>query len=113
MGHALQRSHPGHHPVSAGHAVTATATTVNHSRGWGALILALTIRAVVSPRVARALLVVAWRFRARRWFARPPFLPLPSGEYVRWRLYTAYGDERAVPPVADVIRYAHWASRTS
>jgi hypothetical protein len=26
-------------------------------------------------------------------------------------MYTAYGDERAVPPVEDVIRYARWAAR--
>jgi len=27
---------------------------------------------------------------------------------VRWRMFTAYGDEEAVPPVADVIRFARW-----
>jgi len=30
---------------------------------------------------------------------------------VRWRMYTAYGDERAVPPVRDVIAYARWTGR--
>ena len=30
--------------------------------------------------------------------ARPPFLPLPDREYLRWRMYTAYADEAAVPP---------------
>jgi taurine--2-oxoglutarate transaminase len=34
-----------------------------------------------------------------------------SGAYTRWRMYTAYGDERAVPPLEDVIRYARWAGR--
>jgi hypothetical protein len=89
--------------------VTGTATARKY--GWGALILGLTIRAATSPSLARDLLRVSWRFRARRWFLRPPFLPVPSGEYTRWRMYTAYGDEHAVPPVDDVIRYARWAGR--
>ena len=54
---------------------------------------------------------MSWRFRSRRWFLRLPFLPIPSAPYMRWRMYTAYGDERAVPPVQDVIRYARWAGR--
>jgi hypothetical protein len=52
---------------------------------------------------------VVWRFRARGWYARFPFLPLPVGEYVRWRMYTAYGDANVVPPADDVARYARWA----
>lgn len=75
------------------------------------LILQLIPRALVSPSLARALIVVAWRFRRNRWHARPPFLPLPARDYLRWRMYTAYGDPDAVPPVADVIRYARWAAR--
>jgi len=80
--------------------------------GWARLSFGLARRAIISPRLARDLVLVLWRFRRRRWFARPPFLPLPSREYVRWRMYTAYGDEGAVPPVDDMIRYAHWAGRS-
>lgn len=75
------------------------------------LVLALIPRALVSPSTAWALLVVAWRFRRNRWYVRFPFLPLPARDYVRWRMYTAYGDADAVPPVEDVIRYARWAAR--
>ncbi len=67
--------------------------------------------ALLSPRLAMALITVAWRFRRERWWARAPFLPLPARDYVRWRMYTAYGDHDAVPPVADVVRYARWAAR--
>ena len=74
-------------------------------------MLGLAVRAVTSPSLARDLLRLTWVFRARRWFLRPPFLPIPSRAYMRWRMYTAYGDERAVPPVQDVIRYARWAGR--
>jgi hypothetical protein len=89
--------------------VESAATSKTH--GWGALLLGLTIRAVTSPPLARDLIRVAWRFRARRWFLHLPFLPVPSRPYTRWRMYTAYGDERAVPPVDDVIRYARWVGR--
>ena len=81
--------------------------------GWLRLSISLGARALVRPRLAADLLRVAWRFRRRRWYARPPFLPLPPREYVAWRMHTAYGDHHAVPPVADVERYARWVGRTS
>ena len=86
-------------------------TETARKNGWGSLLLGLTVRAVTSPSLARDLFKVGWRLRSRRWFLKPPFLPVPSRDYTRWRMYTAYGDERAVPPVEDVIRYARWAAR--
>jgi len=76
---------------------------------WPRLIATVGARAMVHPVRALDLLRVAWRFRRRRWYQRPPFLPLPSTDYVHWRMYTAYGSEHAVPPPADVARYARWA----
>lgn len=78
---------------------------------WLGLSLALAARGIVNPRTAAALIGVAWRFRRRGWLTRFPFLPVPDREYVRWRMLTAYGDENAVPPAADVVRYARWAVR--
>jgi hypothetical protein len=75
---------------------------------WPSLALALTGRALLNPRVALDLLSLAWSMRRRRWYARAPFLPIPPTEYVRWRMYTAYGDESAVPPLKDVLRFARW-----
>ena len=77
-------------------------------RTWRSLLLALVGRALVNPRVAWDLLSLAWAMRRRDWYRTVPFLPLPPPEYVRWRLYTAYGDEAAVPPVRDVLRFARW-----
>jgi len=108
VGLAVPGVHPGHNRQVNGR---AAGTGARHLRGWGSLVIGLAIRAIASPPLARDLLRVAWRFRTRRWIVRPPFLPVPSGEYTRWRMYTAYGDERAIPPVADVIRYARWAGR--
>jgi hypothetical protein len=76
---------------------------------WFRLSLALAARAIVRPALAAQLLRVAWRFRSRHWWRRAPFLPLPDREYLRWRMHTAYGDHDAVPPAADVIRYARWS----
>ena len=78
--------------------------------GWAALTMTLATRAIVRPRLATALVRVAWRFRARHWYARFPFLPVPDRDYVRWRMYTAYGAADAVPPAPDVERYALWAA---
>jgi len=78
---------------------------------WLSLSLQLALRSLVDPALGVALLKTAWRFRSRHWYRRAPFLPLPAGEYVRWRMYTAYGDEEAVPPLHDVVRYARWAAR--
>jgi len=77
---------------------------------WARLSLALLGRALLSPSLARALLVVSWRFRDRAWYRRPPFLPVPSRDYTRWRMHTAYGDPETVPTVEEAIRYVRWAA---
>lgn len=63
------------------------------------------------PDLIPALLGAAWAFRARDWYRRFPFLPLPPRRYLRWRLETAYGDPEAVPPVDELARYLRWARR--
>lgn len=78
---------------------------------WIILALRLALRCVSHPSLAIDLLRVAWRFRSRDWYRRPPFLPLPDPTYMHWRMYTAFGDGNAVPSADDVARYARWASR--
>ena len=75
---------------------------------WSGLLVRLTGRALVNPRLAVDLLRTAWAFRRHRWWATAPFLPLPDRTYLRWRMYTAYGNEDAVPPLGDVIGFARW-----
>ena len=79
---------------------------------WPAFYLRLGLRALVRPRLAVDLLRLAWSFRARNWWRRPPFLPLPPREYLQWRMYTAYGDAHAIPPVDDVVNFARWRRET-
>lgn len=78
---------------------------------WPNLVVTLTLRALRDPPLASALVRVAWRFRRRHWFRKPPFLPIPDRNYLRWRMLTAYGDADAVPSAEDVARYARWAVR--
>ena len=53
------------------------------------------------------------RRQARRtsppgWWRRPPFLPVPSGDYLRFRLVTQYGDTERSPDPADVLDSLAW-----
>ena len=97
-------------PLHRGGPVTRSSheRTSQTGRSWLGLLFRLTARAAISPRLAIDLWRTAWAFRARDWHRSAPFLPLPPKEYVRWRMDTAYGDERAVPSVEDVIRFARW-----
>jgi hypothetical protein len=79
---------------------------------WTSLTLRLACRGLLDPRLGLDLLRTAWAFRRRAWWTRPPYLPLPDRTYLRWRMYTAYADEAAVPPVGDVIRFARWRRET-
>lgn len=63
------------------------------------------------PRLVPELLAAAWAFRARGWYRTFPFLPLPPRSYLEWRMETAYGDPRAVPPPDELARYLRWARR--
>lgn len=77
---------------------------------WLKLALRLTLRSLRRPQLALDLIRVTWRFRSNTWYRQLPFLPLPDPTYLRWRMYTAYGDYNAVPSVTEVERYARWAS---
>jgi hypothetical protein len=90
----------------------ASRRDVEETRSWTRLVLRLSARALLRPRLAIDLLRLAWSFRARRWYLHAPFLPLPPREYIRWRMFTAYGNEDAVPPVEDVVRFATWRRET-
>ena len=48
------------------------------------------------------------RTAAPGWWRRRPFLPIPSGEYLRFRLVTQYGDAGHAWEPADVVNYLRW-----
>lgn len=49
----------------------------------------------------------ALRLARPGWWRRPPFLPLPDRDYVRFRLQTAYGSE-GKPAGDDLVAYLAW-----
>jgi len=42
------------------------------------------------------------------WWRRAPFLPVPSGDYLRFRMVTQYGEAERPPDPADVLDYLAW-----
>jgi hypothetical protein len=75
--------------------------------GRGRVLLAVLRRPALWPTAARQL-----RRSARRgWWRRPPFLPVPSADYVRFRLLTQYGDHASTPAAEDVVAYLEWCRR--
>ena len=42
------------------------------------------------------------------WWRRAPFLPVPSGDYLRFRMVTQYGDADRQPDPDDVVAYLAW-----
>jgi hypothetical protein len=84
---------------------------VRHPCEEGHLVLRLVGIALRRPTIIPHLLGAAWAMRARGWFKRPPFLPLPPRGYVDWRMETAYGSADAHPPVEELVRYLAWSAR--
>lgn len=72
-------------------------------RWWVRAGLALLGRPSLWPTA----LAQALRLARPRWWRRPPFLPLPDPDYLRFRFRTAYGSE-GDPEPEDVIAYLRW-----
>lgn len=74
---------------------------------------ALGVRAVlavlVRPDLWWTAVRTAWRLAPPGWWRRSPHLPLPSPDYVRFRMVTAYGGDGSAPARAhDLIAYLEW-----
>ena len=70
----------------------------------GGVIVALATR----PRLWPTAFVQIWRFAPDHWWRRPPFLPLPDADLMRFRASTQYGDPDRVPEAEDVITWLTW-----
>ena len=42
------------------------------------------------------------------WWRTRPFLPVPSGDYLRFRMLTQYGETNRPPDPGDVLNYLAW-----
>lgn len=72
--------------------------------------LAMATFKAVGPRPGLWLTAVRVVGRTARtgWWHKPPFLPLPAADYVRFRMLTNYGDAAAAPTTADIVHYLTW-----
>ena len=66
-------------------------------------------RAVAArPRLWPAAAALLLRFAPDRWWRRPPFVPLPPADLLRFRSETMYGDPDQTPSPADVAVWLEW-----
>jgi hypothetical protein len=82
---------------------------------------AATRQGLNGPRVVAAVARRPWlwptavtqlfRLAPRGWWRRPPFVPVPDRNYLRFRLQTQYGDPEHEPEPADVIAWLEWCRR--
>ena len=57
--------------------------------------------------------VQVFRLAGRGWWRRPPFIPRPDREYLRFRLETQYGDPDHPVEPADIVSYLTWCRTTN
>jgi hypothetical protein len=76
---------------------------------WFQGIFAVAVRPVLWTTALRQ-----WgRMVPRRWWTRPPFLPVPDRAYIRFRMETAYGASSPHGGRADdLLAYLRWCRDT-
>ncbi|MCU1353806.1 MAG: hypothetical protein JWM05_3015 [Acidimicrobiales bacterium] len=85
--------------------MTTSPTAASRPRArWAAAAAAAVLR---HPSLWATGVVQVGRLAAPGWWRHRPFLPLPDADYLRFRLQTAYGDDRDPEP-GDVVTYLHW-----
>ena len=60
------------------------------------------------PQLVPVALRQARSLAPQRWWAKRPWLPIPSRDYMRFRNVTLSGDEDALPTADDIIVYLEW-----
>ena len=63
------------------------------------------------PRLWPTAVVVALRMAPRRWWRRPPRVPVPDERYLAFRMETAYGDPTHPAEPGDLVEYLEWCRR--
>jgi len=63
---------------------------------------------IVRPRYWVVAIRVARRMVPSRWWTTRPYLPVPTADYVKFRLETQYGGSSPQPNLPDVLKYLQW-----
>jgi hypothetical protein len=75
----------------------------------GRTYLKLVGAVIVRPRLWVIALRQARRLVPRNWWSTGNHLPLPTREYIDFRMTTQYGDASHQPDIADIIDYLEWS----
>lgn len=73
-------------------------------RSGGAIVMAVAVR----PRLWIVAIVQLFRLAPTKWWARAPFLPIPTDEYMSFRAQTQYGGHAQKIESKDVVSYLNW-----
>lgn len=68
----------------------------------------LSVAVAMRPGLWSAAVRQGFRLARHDWWKTPPFLPLPSPDYIAFRITTQYGSPTATLEIADVIDYLKW-----
>ena len=60
------------------------------------------------PALWGTALIGLFALAPRGWWRRRPYLPVPDGDYLRFRMETMYGRADAEPEPGDVVTYLEW-----
>jgi hypothetical protein len=74
-------------------------------------VLAAVVRLVLAHPSSLAALPALRRFARRRWWRRPPFLPLPDARLWAWRAEVVYGRPDQLPSAEELAGYLAWLAR--
>lgn len=74
---------------------------------WARIAVAVAARPSLWPTALRQVR----RTAPPGWWRHAPFLPVPSGPYLRFRLVTQYGSVDHRPAPDDVLNYLVWCRR--
>mgnify|MGYP006095280699 FL=1 len=71
-------------------------------------LLRVGVALLVHPSLWLTALVQVNRLAGKRWWLRPPFLPLPDPALMALRSVTQYGDAAQLPSKEDVVTWLRW-----
>lgn len=74
----------------------------------GRLVLRSARAVATRPRLWPTAMALVPRFAPDRWWRRPPLVPLPPTDLLRFRSETMYGDPGQAPSPADLAVWLEW-----
>lgn len=101
-------------PISAATAEPRAANPDGTDRGNGRLLIApIALALARRPDLWVVAAGAGLSLAGRGWWRRPPFLPIPDPDWLRFRLTTAYGgdgtlDDSSAFDVGDLITWLEW-----